>query len=102
MKSGRANRDARRRDAKQRVAELRSRLIERDILGVYADDEGPDDENEYDDLIAPIMRWLAEGADSRVLSARIVEILHREYGLDMARSDAELALAASLVDWWNT
>ncbi|CAN3702356.1 hypothetical protein MMX123_02375 [Microbacterium sp. MM2322] len=93
--------DHARQDPHARVAEMRARLIEWDVLGVYGDGEGPGDDGEYDDLIEPIMRWLADGASPRELSANIVQFLHDDYGLEIVDTDAELPLARSFVAWWT-
>lgn len=100
--SGRANRDRIRRDVQPRVAELRARLIEWDVLAVYQDDEGPDDHNEYVDLIAPILGWLGDDVDATELSVRLVQFLRRAYGLEYEDDEAELPFARSLVDWWRS
>lgn len=84
------------------VVELRARLVEWDVLGVYQDEDGPDDDYEYDDLIWPILRWLEDGVDARALSAHIDGILRRSYGLDGESGVAQTAFAQSLVQWWES
>lgn len=90
------------RDAHAQVAALRARLIAWDVLGVYQDDAGPGDDNEYDDLIAPVLRWLSEGVDATELSIRIVRFLRQDYGLDYRDDLAERPFAQSLVEWWRS
>jgi hypothetical protein len=84
----------------ERSLEIARRLYEWDVLGVYSVDDGPDDDDEYDDLVAPLRGWLEEGATPAQLSIRLVGMLRRDYGLPYADDFAELEMARSLHDWW--
>ena len=85
----------------ERSLEIARRLYDWDGLGVYSMDDGPDDDDEYDDLVMPIRGWLEDGATPGQLSIRLVSLLRRDYGLAYADDFAELELASSLYGWWH-
>jgi hypothetical protein len=85
----------------ERSLAIARRLYAWDVLGVYSIDDGPDDDEEYDDLVLPIRGWLEEGATPGQLSIRLVGTLRRDYGLAYADDFAELELARSLCAWWR-
>lgn len=77
-------------------------LIEWDPLGVYRDEPRPDGDDEYDDLIWPILRWLDNGVDAEDLSTRIVAALRHHYGLAPRHDLSEIEFSRQLVSWWGT
>jgi hypothetical protein len=85
----------------ERSLAIARRLYDWDVLGVYSIDDGPDDDDEYDDLVMPIRGWLEKGTTPAQLSIRLVGLLRRDYGLPCADDFAELELARSLCAWWQ-
>jgi hypothetical protein len=72
-------------------------LMEWDPIGVAGVPEAAD---EYDCMIAPIMRQLSEGATAGPLAAWITGERVAHFGLD-AQPEADNALALELVEWWR-
>jgi hypothetical protein len=72
-------------------------LMEWDPIGVAGVPEAAD---EYDCMIAPIMRQLSEGATAGPLAAWITGERVAHFGLD-AQPEADNALALELVAWWG-
>lgn len=84
----------------ERSLEIARRLYDWDVLGVYSIEGGPDDDDEYDDLVPPLRGWLEEGVQPEDISALLVRILRRDYGLPYTDDFAELELTRSLHTWW--
>ncbi|WP_314503896.1 hypothetical protein [uncultured Microbacterium sp.] len=76
------------------------RLHDWDVLGVYSIGRGPDDDDEYDDLVLPLRGWLEDGVQPEEMSALLVKILRRDYGLPYTDDFAELELTRCLHTWW--
>ena len=77
--------------------EIRRRLVVWDVLAVYQDDDGPEDDREHDDLVGPIATWLGQGVDAMTLSARIAAFLRRNYGLTDVGDRQPADLAETLI-----
>jgi hypothetical protein len=73
-----------------------------DVLGVYQSEIRPDDDMEYDGLVAPIRSWLEEGAGPEELSSRLVRLLRREFGLDYPDEAGEVEFMRKVHAWWST
>lgn len=79
--------------------ELRGLLLRWDpILGDAEDGSFPADE--YDCMIAPLLRLLRGGAAVDEVVARVREVMTDHFGLD-PEGDPELHLAAGIVQWWS-
>ncbi|QHC69337.1 hypothetical protein [Rathayibacter sp. VKM Ac-2801] len=72
------------------------------MLGVYADEIRPADDEEYDDLVDPLRIALEAGASAEELSARLVDVLRRQYGLTICDDSAEITFTRDLHTWWPT
>ena len=92
----------RRANLSRRSRELRRMLVEWDPIGVYQDDPRPEGDDEYDDLIWPIIGWLDEGVTPEELSAHIVGVLRNHYGLSPKDDSAEIGFSRQLLTWWET
>lgn len=79
------------------VTDLRRRLLAWDPLGVS---NAPEPQDEYDCLIAPLMRRLHDGFTSPEIANWLVQELSDHFGLrpDQKR---ERALATELAEWWS-
>lgn len=87
-------------DFDERGLQLAQMLRSWDILGVYRMEGVPPDHEEYDDLVGPILKWLAGNAGPEELSARLVGRLDSHYGLRPISELDELDFARQIHDWW--
>ncbi|SMH42884.1 hypothetical protein SAMN06295885_2085 [Rathayibacter oskolensis] len=95
-------RASRREGFDERSRALADRLRQWDVLGVYADEIRPSDDEEYDDLVAPLRAWLEAGASPEELSTGLVGVLRQWYGLSVPDDSAEIAFAREVHAWWTT
>ncbi|WP_096499755.1 hypothetical protein [Mycobacteroides stephanolepidis] len=90
----------RRDDFDERSLRLAQMLRAWDVLGVYRGDVAPPDDEEYDDLVVPILGWLEGNAGPEELSMRLVGRLASHYGLRSNNALAELDFARQIHAWW--
>lgn len=82
---------------------LANRLQRWDVIGVYGSEDGrPADDEEYDDLVAPMRAALERGEDPEALSRALVDTLRRDYGLTYTDDLAELSFTRDLHTWWHS
>ncbi|TCL79393.1 hypothetical protein EDF43_111167 [Rathayibacter sp. PhB179] len=72
------------------------------MLGVYADEVRPSDDEEYDDLVDPLRAALESGSSPEELNARLVNVLRQRYGLSIRDDSAEITFTRDLHTWWAT
>ncbi|KRQ23773.1 hypothetical protein AOT83_03005 [Mycobacteroides sp. H001] len=90
----------RRDDFDEQSLHLAQMLRSWDVLGVYRGEIIPSDDEEYDDLVAPIRGWLESNAGPEELSARLVDRLASHYGLSSNDDLAELDFTRQIHAWW--
>lgn len=90
----------RRDDFDEQSLRLAQLLRSWDLLGVYQGDVVPSDDEEYDDLVVPILGWLAGGAGPEELSRRLGGRLASHYGLRSNSDLADLDFARHIHAWW--
>lgn len=74
-----------------------------DVLGVYEDeDDRPEDDEEYDDLVSPMRVWLSSGMTPEELSRSLTEKLRRHYGLSPESPLAALDFTSRVHSWWHS
>ena len=79
------------------MSEIRALLNEWDAIGIA----GPTTvDDEYDCMIGPLFSQLQAGSDTASLHGWIARERHDHFGLP-PDTDADAALAASLVAWWE-
>ena len=74
-------------------------LDEWDPIGVMSPDASPGD-NEYDDLLWPLMRLLETGATARDLFVFVRNKLTEDYGIDPDEADLD-QIAGRVKDWFE-
>ncbi|WP_328387422.1 hypothetical protein [Nocardia sp. NBC_00416] len=77
---------------------LQRLLNEWDPIGVEPELGGPDDE--YDCLLAPMLRLLSGGAGKQEIGSFLRAELSGYFGLDPSRSQPE-KFATRVLDWWS-
>lgn len=85
------------RDGKQQMSEVRSLLMEWDLLGVA---DVPWCADEYDCMIGPLLRHLHDGGDAATLHDWITREVVDHFGLT-PNAGANKELAETLVSWWG-
>lgn len=74
-----------------------------DVLGVYEDENNrPDDDEEYDDLVNPMRVWLSSGMTPEELSRSLTEKLRRDYGLSPESLLSALDFTSRVHSWWHS
>ena len=84
---------------RQRGRELRAILNEWDPIGVMGPDAKPGDD-EYDDLLWPVMRLLEGGASAGDLARYLVKKLDEDYGLNVGESKLQ-GVSSSIKEWFE-
>ncbi|MFD9722595.1 hypothetical protein [Streptomyces sp. NPDC059072] len=76
---------------------LRRLLNEWDPIGVAED---ADVRDEYDCMLAPLLRMLRGGADQTAIASFLLHDLEDHFGLTPRSSEPE-AMAARVISWWT-